>query len=1036
MATLATQAARLQPTRVYRPLFLDRSGDLRPSVERELTSISNATWDLQGQIKKVEEKIVSGVAGVASFAGRTGAVVPAAADYAAFYEPKGSGGGTVDSYTKAESDAKYAFSATTYTKTEADNKFALKGSGGGSFDPTQPQTISGAWVFTHQPQIRLGVAAAQDITTQQYVDTNFVKLGGVKTITGSTHFNGTVDFNVLPQATTNAPTPLNAKDFVTKEYVDSHAGGGSSTVNEVSLAYIGETKWHSSQVPIPAFAVEQSGQLLKRSDYPELWAKIESGEIKSVDDATWIATPTGRAQFTKGTITTGADANFRVPDLNGLQLNSIKGLFVRGSTMEDPNAGGIGVIRQNAAPNITGSLSTAYSSTVATLEGFTGAFGSSGAVTKVFNPTSISQDVSSRADTATFNASHSSAAYGRNSSVEVRPNSVSGLWILIAKKPDIPVKIIDSGIGMVHWTNQDFKTHANAPESFIWASGQIINRADEPELWALVENGVLPSVTDALWLDNGIAGEQKVGNRGMYSTGDGTTTFRVPDLNSAVTDTYGHLYLSAISRNTVNKVGVLGQSSAPDIVGSFQTLDVGGNELPTGAFSQKTSNAYGVTASGSSGSFDETIEFHASRSNPVYGRGGATNEIVPNTAFGSWVIKARSVEMILGSGGSSTPVDAYTKAESDAALALKADKSDTYTKTEVDNAIAAAGGGGSGDVTAAGDNTFTGVNIFKNGIRLANDQTKGIRGADDNYNVICSSSDGTVSVGNIHSPVIIQGSNMDMNTSNIVDMADPVNPQDAATKAYVDGKMSGGGITVPETLTNMDTSDSLVTGWYWTDYHTTPSMSAVPNNYGDFAIVNHVVAKQTTDNKGFCYQTMFTGGENFTDIKGQTTYWFRVSADGAQTHWGPWTPVSAGGGGSVNPPNYDKWIPFEDPAASTYFDVSAGHIDTKELWVKIGFNSIQVKGNIHLLQAGGATDSNKDLFSLSQMLSGYTKVNKSYGQCILQTNHVNNNSVGATLTNKFQPDSMVLPLPVSLFGNATTWGGSTFFVIDELFVFS
>ena len=50
-----------------------------------------------------------------------------------------------------------------------------------------------------------------------------------------------------------------------------------------------------------------------------------------------------------------------------------------------------------------------------------------------------------------------------------------------------------------------------------------------------------------------------------------------------------------------------------------------------------------------------------------------------------------------GGGGDGTTVDAYTKAQTDSKLNLKADKADTYTKTEADSLFGGSGGDGSGE---------------------------------------------------------------------------------------------------------------------------------------------------------------------------------------------------------------------------------------------------------------------------------------------------------------------------------------------------
>lgn len=191
---------------------------------------------------------------------------------------------------------------------------------------------------------------------------------------------------------------------------------------------------------------------------------------------------------------------------------------------------------------------------------------------------------------------------------------------------------------------------------------------------------------------------------------------------------------------------------------------------------------------------------------------------------------------VLSATGGGTPVDAYTKTESDAkyetktdattALALKADKTTTYTKTETDAAITAAvpapytlpvatasvlggvkqgtnitiaadgtisstaSGGGGGDVTAAGNNIFTGLNEFQNITHIPTDPQKGIRDKVNDYNIIAASTGGIVQIGNIHAPTIINSSELQLGSKPITGVADPTNAQDAATKAYVDANSS------------------------------------------------------------------------------------------------------------------------------------------------------------------------------------------------------------------------------------------------------
>ena len=57
------------------------------------------------------------------------------------------------------------------------------------------------------------------------------------------------------------------------------------------------------------------------------------------------------------------------------------------------------------------------------------------------------------------------------------------------------------------------------------ANGQALNRSAYPRLWEFIQNTPSIMVTDTVW-------NNTAGYRGFFSSGNGTTTFRVPDLRS------------------------------------------------------------------------------------------------------------------------------------------------------------------------------------------------------------------------------------------------------------------------------------------------------------------------------------------------------------------------------------------------------------------------------------------------------------------------------------------------------------------------
>lgn len=71
---------------------------------------------------------------------------------------------------------------------------------------------------------------------------------------------------------------------------------------------------------------------------------------------------------------------------------------------------------------------------------------------------------------------------------------------------------------------QPFSGYKQVLNSII-AEGQLLNRADYPRLWEFAQSTGTSLLSDAEWLSSG-----SDARRGCFSTGNGTTTFRVPDL--------------------------------------------------------------------------------------------------------------------------------------------------------------------------------------------------------------------------------------------------------------------------------------------------------------------------------------------------------------------------------------------------------------------------------------------------------------------------------------------------------------------------
>lgn len=85
------------------------------------------------------------------------------------------------------------------------------------------------------------------------------------------------------------------------------------------------------------------------------------------------------------------------------------------------------------------------------------------------------------------------------------------------------------------------------------ADGQLLNRADHPELWTFVSSGGYPMITEADWQSTPLS-------RGSFSSGNGSTTFRMPDLNGKQTGSIGAVVLRGDGAHSAGSSGEIQES--------------------------------------------------------------------------------------------------------------------------------------------------------------------------------------------------------------------------------------------------------------------------------------------------------------------------------------------------------------------------------------------------------------------------------------------------------------------------------------------
>lgn len=164
--------------------------------------------------------------------------------------------------------------------------------------------------------------------------------------------------------------------------------------------------------------------------------------------------------------------------------------------------------------------------------------------------------------------------------------------------------------------------------------GQLLNRADYPDLWKFAQ--MTPIISDADWLAD-------PNKRGAYSTGDETTTFRVPDWNGVQSASIPGVFFRG-GNGAADMMMSL--SAAPNITGAYTPMYPTVSHIPgrdyAGAVTYTgTTNGYQLPA----GVVNPGVEYrgmqlNAALSSSVYGR-HETTELYPNKVSGVWVVRAK-----------------------------------------------------------------------------------------------------------------------------------------------------------------------------------------------------------------------------------------------------------------------------------------------------------------------------------------------------------------------------------------------------------
>ncbi|NWD49007.1 tail fiber protein [Pseudomonas gingeri] len=144
-------------------------------------------------------------------------------------------------------------------------------------------------------------------------------------------------------------------------------------------------------------------------------------------------------------------------------------------------------------------------------------------------------------------------------------------------------KTAGGGAGMPVGTTLPWTlSEASIPGGMLPRNGQLVSRSVWPQLWALVQ---AQAISDATWL------AAPYDQRGKFSTGDGSTTFRMPDDNARHSD--GNTVAAVTYRGYgKNSAGEVGKHQADQ----FQAWQVGDPDQPTFQYVTVVNQRSGGTA--------------------------------------------------------------------------------------------------------------------------------------------------------------------------------------------------------------------------------------------------------------------------------------------------------------------------------------------------------------------------------------------------------------------------------------------------------
>lgn len=180
------------------------------------------------------------------------------------------------------------------------------------------------------------------------------------------------------------------------------------------------------------------------------------------------------------------------------------------------------------------------------------------------------------------------------------------------------------------------------PDGWAPADGQLLSRALFPDVWAAIRDSKVPKTTEATWSSDPT-------QRGMFTEGDGSTTFRMPDYNGKAAGSLGALFMRGDGALSAGAAGVIQPDeyrshvhvNSPNIM-LISTLGTGGNGWSAGT--QGQANQTGASGGAETRPLNVTgcwiIKMGSGVNNP-----GAIDAAAVSSTYAALVTRVEALEM-------------------------------------------------------------------------------------------------------------------------------------------------------------------------------------------------------------------------------------------------------------------------------------------------------------------------------------------------------------------------------------------------------